>query len=55
LGVWGPKARATIQKIADEPDAWTHENFPFTAFRKLKIAGVPVLALIWLAERLRRG
>jgi glycine cleavage system aminomethyltransferase T len=44
LGVWGPNARATIQKIADEPEAWTHENFPFAALRNLKIAGVPVLA-----------
>jgi glycine cleavage system aminomethyltransferase T len=44
LGVWGPNARATIQKIADEPEAWTHENFPFAALRELKIQGVPVLA-----------
>ena len=44
LGVWGPNARATIQKIADEPAAWTHENFPFAALRNLAIKGVPVLA-----------
>jgi glycine cleavage system aminomethyltransferase T len=44
LGVWGPNARATIQKIADDPAAWTHEAFPFAALRDLKIAGVPVLA-----------
>jgi glycine cleavage system aminomethyltransferase T len=44
LGVWGPNARATIQKIADEPAAWTNEAFPFAALRDLKIAGVPVLA-----------
>jgi glycine cleavage system aminomethyltransferase T len=44
LGVWGPNARATIQKIADEPAAWTHENFPFVALRNLAIKGVPVLA-----------
>ena len=40
----GPNARATIQKIADEPEAWTHEDFPFAALRELKIKGVPVLA-----------
>jgi glycine cleavage system aminomethyltransferase T len=44
LGVWGPNARATIQKIADEPEAWSNENFPFAALRKLMIKGVPVLA-----------
>jgi glycine cleavage system aminomethyltransferase T len=44
LGVWGPNARATIQKIADEPEAWSNENFPFAALRNLKIKGVPVLA-----------
>ncbi|TSA14464.1 MAG: aminomethyl transferase family protein, partial [Comamonadaceae bacterium] len=44
LGVWGPNARSTIQKIADEPEAWSHENFPFAALRELKIKGVPVLA-----------
>jgi glycine cleavage system aminomethyltransferase T len=44
LGVWGPNARATIQKIADDPAAWSPENFPFAAIRELKIAGVPVLA-----------
>jgi folate-binding Fe-S cluster repair protein YgfZ len=47
LGVWGPNARATIQKIADEPEAWSHENFPFAALRDLKIgragAGLPHL------------
>jgi len=42
--VWGPNARTTIQKIADEPEAWTHANFPFAARRALKIKGVPVLA-----------
>ena len=44
LGVWGPNARATIQKIADEPDQWTNEAFPFAALRNLTIQGVPVLA-----------
>jgi len=44
LGVWGPNARATIQKIADDPSAWTHEKFPFAALRNLTLQGVPVLA-----------
>ena len=44
LGLWGPNARTTIQKIADEPEAWSNENFPFAALRELKIKGVPVPA-----------
>jgi glycine cleavage system aminomethyltransferase T/glycine/D-amino acid oxidase-like deaminating enzyme len=44
LGLWGPNARATIQKVADEPEAWSNEAFPFAALRELKIKGVPVLA-----------
>jgi len=32
-------------KIADEPEAWTHENFPFAALHNLTIKGVPALAL----------
>jgi glycine cleavage system aminomethyltransferase T len=40
----GPNARTTIQKIADQPEAWTNENFPFAALRNLTIKGVPVLA-----------
>jgi len=44
--VWGPNARATIQKIPDEPEAGTHESFPFAALRNLKIKGVPVLTFL---------
>jgi hypothetical protein len=40
----GPDAHATIQKIADEPQTWTNQNFPFAALRNLTIKGVPVLA-----------
>ena len=35
--MWDPNARDTIQKIADEPEGRTHENFPFAAPRELKI------------------
>ena len=28
LGVWGPNARATLQKVVEDPDALTPENFP---------------------------
>jgi len=39
LGVWGPNARTVLQKISDEPEAWTQENIPFAALRNLKIKG----------------
>ncbi|MEO0618965.1 MAG: FAD-dependent oxidoreductase [Pseudomonadota bacterium] len=44
LGVWGPNARETVQRIADEPDAWTDENFAFGSVKQLTIKGVPVSA-----------
>ena len=45
LGVWGPNACATIQKVANEPEAWTHEIFPFVALREPTIKGVPELGV----------
>jgi len=44
LGVWGPDARATLQKVADNPDALSHESFPFAASRHFRIRGIPVWA-----------
>ena len=31
LGLWGPEARATLQKLMDDPDSVSRENFPATA------------------------
>jgi len=42
LGVWGPNARATLQKVADEPEALSPESFPFAASRHFRIRGIPV-------------
>jgi len=44
LGLWGPNARATLQKVADDPDALSHENFPFAATRHIRVKGIPVWA-----------
>ena len=44
LGIWGPNARATLQKVVEDPDALTVENFPFAALRQITIAGKPVTA-----------
>ena len=44
IGLWGPNARATLQKVVDDPEGLTHENFPFTAIRPIRIAGKDVAA-----------
>ena len=44
IGLWGPNARTTLQKLVAEPDSLSHENFPFAALREIEIAGVPVTA-----------
>ncbi|MDZ7840674.1 MAG: FAD-dependent oxidoreductase [Gammaproteobacteria bacterium] len=44
LGVWGPKARETLQKVADRPEALDPGNFPFAATRHLRIRGIPIWA-----------
>jgi glycine cleavage system aminomethyltransferase T/glycine/D-amino acid oxidase-like deaminating enzyme len=44
IGLWGPNARATLQKLVEDPDGLTHENFPFASFRQISIAGKDVTA-----------
>ena len=44
LGVWGPNARATLQKVVEDPDMLASENFPFAALRQIRIAGKDVTA-----------
>ncbi len=44
LGVWGPNARKLLQAIADKPEEWEDENFPFAATKKLTLKGIPVEA-----------
>ena len=44
IGLWGPNARTTLQKIVKDPDSLTHENFPFAAIRQIEIAGKNVSA-----------
>lgn len=44
IGIWGPNARATLQKVVDEPDALTHENFPFAAIKNITISGKTISA-----------
>ncbi|MBB6013253.1 glycine cleavage system aminomethyltransferase T/glycine/D-amino acid oxidase-like deaminating enzyme [Aquamicrobium lusatiense] len=44
LGVWGPNARATLQKVVEDPNGLSQENFPFAAIRPIRIAGRQVSA-----------
>ena len=45
IGIWGPNARETLQKVVEEPAALEKENFPFAALRPLRIAGTDITAL----------
>ena len=44
LGVWGPKARKTLQQFADDPDCLEADHFPFATTKHLWLCGVPVWA-----------
>lgn len=44
IGIWGPNARENLQKVVEDPDALTPENFPFAAIREITIAGKTVSA-----------
>ncbi|AUG55832.1 GcvT family protein [Thalassospira marina] len=44
VGIWGPNARENLQKVVEDPDALSLENFPFAAIRQIKIAGKTVTA-----------
>ena len=44
IGLWGPNARATLQKVVQDPDGLSHENFPFASIKQIEIAGKDVAA-----------
>ncbi|MEM7069564.1 MAG: FAD-dependent oxidoreductase [Pseudomonadota bacterium] len=44
IGLWGPNARTTLQKIVADPESLSPENFPFAAIKQLEIAGKKVSA-----------
>lgn len=44
IGIWGPNARATLQKVVAEPDGLSPANFPFAAIKPIRIAGLEVNA-----------
>lgn len=44
IGIWGPNARTTLQKVVEDPAGLEPENFAFAAIRPIKIGGVDVTA-----------
>ena len=44
IGIWGPNARATLQKVVEDPAGLSPENFPFAAIKPIRIAGKDVTA-----------
>jgi glycine cleavage system aminomethyltransferase T len=44
VGIWGPNARVNLQKVVEDPDGLTPENFPFAAIKPIRIAGKDVTA-----------
>ncbi len=44
IGLWGPNARATLQKLVEDSDGLAQENFPFASIKEIEIAGKPVMA-----------
>src|SRR5690606_27220264 len=44
VGIWGPNARATLQKVVEDPDGLSLENFAFAAIKPIRSAGKDVTA-----------
>ena len=44
IGIWGPNARKTLQKVVADPAGLEPENFPFAAIKTIRIAGKDVMA-----------
>ncbi len=44
IGIWGPNARETLQKVVESPEGLSKENFPFAAIKPIRIAGKDVTA-----------
>ena len=44
IGIWGPNARVTLQKVVEDPEGLSVENFPFAAIKPIRIAGKNVSA-----------
>ena len=44
LGLWGPEARVTLQKLMDDPDSVSVEAFPYATTREIDVCGIKIWA-----------
>ncbi|MEE9328243.1 MAG: FAD-dependent oxidoreductase [Cocleimonas sp.] len=44
IGLWGPKARTTLEKLVAKPEELSHENFPFVSFKNIQVADKTISA-----------
>ncbi len=44
LGLWGPNARATLEKVVDNPEQLSTDNHPFMSVKTIDINGAKVAA-----------
>ncbi|CAM5776536.1 dehydrogenase [Labrys miyagiensis] len=44
IGIWGPNARVTLQKVVEDPQGLEPANFPFAAIKPIRIAGKNIAA-----------
>ncbi len=44
LGLWGPEARATLQRLMDDPESVSTETFPYATTKEIDVCGVKVWA-----------
>ncbi|MEH6534615.1 MAG: FAD-dependent oxidoreductase [Photobacterium frigidiphilum] len=44
IGLWGPNARTTLEKLVQNPEQLSNENFPFVAVKDIEISGKTISA-----------
>ncbi len=44
IGIWGPNARTTLQKVVEDPAGLEPDAFPFAAIKPIAIGGVQITA-----------
>ena len=42
LGLWGPQARVTLQKLMDNPDSVSVEAFPYATTKEIEVCGIKI-------------
>ena len=44
LGLWGPKARSTLQKLMNAPDSISNEGFPYATAKEIDVQDTKIWA-----------